>query len=239
MISNFLLALCSILFSLFGFGCINVLYTLGILGFLNSSFTLKISQSPMIYNTIYFVTSCYYFKYSSCRNARLHNVQLTLQSPHQVIQNEIQTHIFQGLRILCLLCILASIHSKHLAHGFGFFNAYFGGACPKPLSQHAPKNEVMLTHWAMSSKSKSWNPNVNRVLQIWTVSSNSQPWAPILNPELQLWTLSSIGATPKFTKMSKLHRTIQNESWQCRNRLFIFYYILFYIICISIIVFVY
>ena len=95
----------------------------------------------------------------------------------------------------------------------------------KKLCHNMQKNEVMLTRCAMSSKSKPWTPNVNRVLQIWTVSSNSQPWAPILNPELHR-------ATPKFTKTSKLHRTVQNESRKCRNRLFIFYYILFYIICI-------
>ena len=40
----------------------------------------------------------------------------------------------------------------------------------KPLSQHAQKNEVILTRWAMSSKSKSWAPIVNLELQMWTVS---------------------------------------------------------------------
>ena len=118
----------------------------------------------------------------------------------------------------------------------------------KPLSQHAQK----MRSWCLPVE--PWAPNrnrelqnVNRVLQIWTVSSNSQPWAPIINHELQCWTSSSTGATPKFTKTSKLHRTVQNESRQCPNRLFIFYYILyvfyfyyilFYIICILFLLYV-
>ena len=67
----------------------------------------------------------------------------------------------------------------------------------KPLSQHAQKKEVMmLTHWAMSSKSKTRTPkrepcapNLYRQLQFSSVSSNYQWWAPILNLDLQLSTV--------------------------------------------------
>ena len=130
----------------------------------------------------------------------------------------------------------------------------------KPLSQHAQKKEVMmLTRWAMRSKSKTWTvcskfvpsaPILNRDLQLSTMTSNSQPWAPIINHELQFWTLCSTGPTLKFTKTSKLNWTVQNESRQCPNTLvifiiyyymlyvFYFYYLLFYIICILFLLYV-
>ena len=123
---------------------------------------------------------------------------------------------------------------------------------PKNPCHSMPKK---MRSWCLLVEPWGQNPNrelqnMNRVLQIWTMISNSQLWTPILNAELQFWMLSSTGATPKFTKTSKLHRTVQNESRQCPNRLFFiiiyyyilyvfyFYYILFYIICILFLLYV-
>ena len=108
----------------------------------------------------------------------------------------------------------------------------------------------MLTHWAMSSKSKPWTtkhepcaPNLNRYLQFSTVSSNSEPWAPILNRELQLSTVSS-NAEPWAPMLnpelhwsySKIHKNLQIELSKTSSDNvqihYSFYYILLYIICI-------
>ena len=102
----------------------------------------------------------------------------------------------------------------------------------KPLS---PKNPCHNMHKKGGHDAYPLNHELqiqNRNSKTWTMCSKFVPSDPILNRELQFWTLTSTGATSKFTKMSKLHRTVQNESRQCRNRLFIFYYILTYIICI-------
>ena len=96
----------------------------------------------------------------------------------------------------------------------------------------APIMNLELQFATVSSNYQLWAPILNLELQLSTVSSNSQPWPPIINHELQFSTLCSSGPTPKFTKTSKLKWTVQNESRQCPNTLFIFYYILLYIICI-------
>ena len=84
-----------------------------------------------------------------------------------------------------------------------------------------------------------WAPNRNHELQTWTMSSKCELWARNRNCELQFSTLSRAKwhTWEKIIKLSKLHRTVQNESRQCRKRLcfFIIYYdilYVFYIICI-------
>ena len=129
----------------------------------------------------------------------------------------------------------------------------------KLLSQHAQKKEVMmLTRWAMSSKSKTGTPkrepcapNLYRQLQFSSVSYNYQWWAPILNPDLQLSTMSSnyeqCAPTDLLPNSQKPPNWTELSKTSCGNvqihlsffiiyyyilYIFYFYYILFYIICI-------
>ena len=122
----------------------------------------------------------------------------------------------------------------------------------KPLSQHAQEKEVMmLTRWAMSSKSKtgtpkreSCAPNLYRQLQFSSVSYNYQRWAPILNPVLRQ-TYSQIHKSLQI-ELNYPKRVATMSKYTCHLLLYIiiyymffyFYYILFYIICILFLLYV-
>ena len=115
----------------------------------------------------------------------------------------------------------------------------------KPLSQHAQKKEVMmLTRWAMSSKSKNGTPkrepcapNLYCQLQFSSVSSNYQRWAPILNPDLQLSTVSSnsepcapVDPLPNSQKPPnwiELSKTSRDNVQKLLSFVIIYYYILY------------
>ena len=102
----------------------------------------------------------------------------------------------------------------------------------------------MLTHWDMSSKSKTGTPkcepcalNLYHQLQFSSISSNYQRWAPILNLDLQLSTVSSntepcapadllpnSQEPPNWTELSKMSRgNVQICLWF----VIIYYYMLY------------